>query len=242
MYNIMKDYIYQQFDLKHFTDTHFPIHTHIDVPEKFKSQVSISQKRLNHYLIKNNDMGGILFGEEVSYDLIQMVTNCLQHTYKKGFPVRNRYVYLTYDNKPVKKGEYQRADGWHFDGMQGDEVPVKHNACYQYIACNIAPFEYALQNFKVEEGISGSIHNLFNYFGNQVKDSEICSINTNKIYLMTPYLLHRVTKAPCDYNRQFFRLYITHTPITSVKATINTALKYNYQPHTTSGNIPDHLI
>lgn len=197
--------------------------------------------RVNHLLIKLKHSDEIILPEGTDPEIARFIQNCVDCSKANGLPIRNRFVYLTIDNKFVKKGESQRTKGWHLDGLQGEEVPVKTPACYQYVWMNKLPFRFTTQDFLIH-GLDLSRHNIFDSLGAQVYPESVASVKANQLYLMNPYLLHQAAIADEDtIDRLFMRVYVSELPITSVKMTINPHIQYPYKVHSTTGQIPANL-
>lgn len=197
------------------------------------------EKRLNHYLIKQpND--NCLYVDGLHSNLISFINICLNEALEKIPDTLKRYVYLTFDNVEVKANTSQRVHGWHIDGLQGDEVPEKVNNCFQFICFNNLPTLFTEQTFNLD-GYNLSKDNIFKVLGDQVNPSDVYTTEKDTLYFMNPYMVHTAALANKDCKRLFVRLYFSHLPITSKKATINPRICYDFKPHTTSGNIPNHL-
>ena len=120
---------------------------------------------------------------------------------------------------------------------------------FQFIWSNVLGTEFCIQPF-TSQGLDPSKHNVFTFLSKQVNEENICKFNNGDIILMNCYHVHRSqenqiqTKGKEERKifRQFMRLSCTHTPITSIKMTINPDIEYNYPFHCTLGNIPLHLI
>jgi hypothetical protein len=197
--------------------------------------------RVNHYMIKSNDTTNLVFGEINSESIKEFVNYCINEAKKLDLDWENRYCYLTIDQKEVVPGKSQRDEGWHIDGMQGDEVKEKKPADFQFIWADETPTKFCTQIFNVDE-LNPSIHNVFNFLGKQVMNQWCYLLEKNKIYLMNAYHLHTATKANKNTWRRFVRLSFTNTPITSIKMSVNSDINYNYKIHQTTGNIPSKLI
>lgn len=197
--------------------------------------------RVNHLLIKLKHSDEIILPEGTDPEIFRFIEDCVESSKINNFPMYRRFMYLTVDNKFVKKGESQRTRGWHLDGLQGEEVPLKKPACYQYVWMNKLPFKFTTQDFIIN-GMDLSRHNIFDSLGAQVYPESVASVHTNQLYLMNPYLLHQAAIADEDIDdRLFMRLYVSELPITSVKMTINPKIEYPYEVHSTTGQIPDNL-
>lgn len=201
----------------------------------------LTELRVNHYLIKSNDSTEFKYGEVDGISIRRFVKNCIDELNKMGIKWEDRYCYLTIDQNLVVPGKTQREEGWHIDGMQGDEVVEKKQADFQFIWADEIPTKFCTQIFDISN-MNPSIHNVFNYLGKQVKENYCYMLEKNKIYLMNPYHLHTATKSDKKTWRRFVRLSFTNTPITSVKMVVNPDMIYNYKIHQTTGNIPKNLI
>lgn len=201
----------------------------------------IETQRLNHFMVKLKHSDEIILPDNMDDEIKRFVHDCVALAKMNGLPWRNRFMYLTLDNKFVAKGKTQRTPGWHLDGLQGNEVPVKVPACYEFIWVNKLPFEYSIQDFEIY-GLNLNEHNIFDSLGEQVYPESIRQTKENTLYLINPYLLHRAVPAEEDLaDRLFLRLYISELPITSTKMSINEDIEYPYPTHSTSGNIPTNL-
>lgn len=201
-----------------------------------------TDKRVNHYMLKNNDESTFSFGDfEEDSEITKFVNLCVDECKRLNLDWQNRWCYLTIDQMLVEKGKSQREFGWHIDGMQGDEVAQKVPADFQFIWADATPTKFCTKTFNIE-GLDPSKHNVFNWLGRQTEERFCYTLDKFKIYLMNAYHVHSATISDIVQYRRFVRLSFTNTPITSVKMTVNPAIKYNYQIHKTTGNIPKNLI
>ncbi len=198
-------------------------------------------RRVNHLLIKN-PYSAFKIPDFISKSVSSLIQRCYENAKEnKIIDLSERYVYLTYDNSVVEKGHCQRDSGYHIDGMQGSEVVSKVNNCFQYIWLNNLPTVFCNQKFDALR-LEPSKHNYFKHFENQVIESKVFSIEKNSVYFVNPYMIHRASVALYRQKRTFIRIYFSHLPITSVKATINPDIVYPFKPHVTTGEIPESLI
>ena len=201
---------------------------------------SFSSLRLNHYLIKSNDSSEYNFGEIVKEDIEDFVKYTENKFAELGIDVSNRYCFLTLDQGWVEPNATLRTDGWHIDGMQGDEVGVKVLPDIEVVWSDCLPTTFTRQGFDIE-GMNPSIHNVFNWLGQQIDSTKLFKGEPYHTYLINPYHAHTATKAIEKIYRKFIRLSYTQTPVTSVKMTVNPKINYNYSYHVTSGEIPAYL-
>ncbi len=197
--------------------------------------------RVNHMLVKNPH-GHFVIPKCISAKVSELINRCFENAKANGIAdVDSRYVYLTYDNADVEPGKTQREPGYHIDGMQGDEVPEKVNACFQYIWTSGLPTVFCNQAFDAG-GLDPSVHNYFTSLSGQVDETKTFEIKSGSVYFMNPYMVHRGQVARVLTKRVFLRVYFSHLPITSAKATINPDIDYLFAAHSSTGNIPLSLI
>ena len=227
---------YKVFDLKYLKYTREPIEV-----GKFHFN-NFTKSRVNHYMIKNSTDSNLTLGEfDNSKEIKDFIDVCITECDKLDLSWKDRWCYLTIDQMLVEAGRSQREFGWHIDGMQGDEVNVKVSADFQFIWADATPTRFCTKTFNIE-GLNPSKHNVFNWLGKQTEERYCYNLEKEKIYLMNSYHVHSATISEIVQYRRFVRLSFTKTPITSVKMTVNPAIKYNYMIHQTTGNIPKNLI
>ena len=238
---IFRREISEPFDLANLNRNHVPIRVLDSYVLPYDENV-----RVNHLLIKRNDSRCYMnFGMHlpsyisgnVSYLLRQIFSYCADN----GLPYLDRYTYLTLDSREVGVGETQREPGIHLDGLQGDEIPIKLNADFQFIWANTLPTQFYCQKVDAS-GWDLSRDNIFKKLEEDLKGQKSRRVDRNEVYLMNAYYPHKATiNNRWPIKRTFFRLSFTHCPITSTRMTINPLMEYNYPIHTTSGRIPSHL-
>jgi hypothetical protein len=201
---------------------------------------SFPAERVNHLLIKSNDSNKYIYDGVSSGDLRRFINTVLAFCNQNGLITHNRYCYLTIDRGLVETGMTLRNPGYHIDGMQGAEVPVKMPADFQFIWSDCLPTKFSSQSYETDT-IDPSIHNVFTHLEKQTHGNSILETKGHHIYAMNAYHVHKATEAERTIYRKFIRISFTNTPITSTKMTLNKNMAYNYPYHTTSGNIPTHL-
>ena len=201
---------------------------------------SMEFPRLLHYMIKGKGSNVISFAEA---GICEILVGVLFETAQKyGVNPVDRYIYVTIDKGNVKKGESLRSPGWHIDGLQGDEVSVKYPGDLQVIWSNDLPTEYISHPFEVDH-LDISKHNVFDALAQQVREDDVERFKPYGVNAHSSYLVHRSAIATEDiYDRKFVRVSMSNIPITSVKMTRNPAIIYDYETHTTTGEIPKHLV
>lgn len=207
-------------------------------PIELKNDINFPDqtKRLNHYCIKLNNCSNFEYGDldketikGIKY-FISFLPSCLN--------IKDRYCYITIDNKPVRKGSSQRVSGLHIDGLQGNEVPTKKEGDFSLIWMNKLPTQYVI-NPSIPPLFNLSKKNFFNYLNK--KKFKVKSLKTCTLYLINSYMIHQSVISKVDQDRLFIRISFSKIPVTSIKMNKNNSLCYNYNIHTTTGNIPAHL-
>ena len=222
------------FDLKHLETKRTPF----DLGE-FKFD-SFTEKRVNHYLIKSNNDGGYTYGEIDSEELRRFIKLIESQASEMGFNLKNRYCFVTIDQGWVEPGHTLRDEGWHLDGLQGDEVPIKKPTDLQFIWSDGLPTIFSSQNLDAK-GLDPSTHNVFKWIDKQVSPESIIKTNPYHIYAMNTYHIHKATEATEKTFRRFIRVSYTYIPVTSKRMTVNADMDYNYEYHKTTGEIPSYL-
>lgn len=201
---------------------------------------SLITKRVNHYCIKSSENAGYVFGEIDSDEFRRFIKYIEGCTLEMGFDVKNRYCFVTIDQGWVGPDETLRDAGWHLDGLQGDEVPIKKAADLQFIWSDILPTTFTSQKFDVK-GLNPSVHNVFNWVAKQIDKKKVIETQPFNIYAMNSYHAHRATEATERVHKHFIRVSYTFIPVTSKRMTVNPEMKYNYEYHKTTGEIPSYL-
>ncbi len=198
------------------------------------------ESRTNHYLIKSSDSVGYFFGEFKNTEIEEFVKFVSSKLSELGLEEKDRYCFMTVDQGWVEPGKTLRTSGWHLDGLQGDEVQIKKAVDFEFFWFDCLPTLFAPQPFDIN-GLNLSTHNVFDWLGRQVDLAKILEAKPFRIYGINPYHVHRANEAKEKVYRRFIRLAYTYIPVTSVRMTINPEMKYNYDYHTTSGEIPSYL-
>lgn len=193
----------------------------------------------NNWQIKCKDSEDIVL-DDLEPDVRRFCQKALEHMQANRLPIKNRYLYLTVDDRVVPAGRTHRRSGWHFDGMQGSEVPTPNPGCFQYLWCDHTPMHITGQAFQVK-GLCRHTVNFFDSLANQVDESKAQQVQAGIAYLMSPYQMHRCTALPEERRRKVVRLSASHQPNTSVLMTRNPHMHYDYEIHSTSGEIPRGL-
>ncbi|MBD8088928.1 hypothetical protein IFT48_02965 [Pseudomonas fluorescens] len=196
---------------------------------------------VNNLLVKLKQTLAPVFPANLPQSVQDLITRCITDAHDSGLPVRNRFVYLTYDTRPFKKGSTQRNPGWHFDGLQGNEVMLKQPGCYSFLWTNKLPFLISDQSFSLA-GLDVGQHHIFDSLATQVFEDAVTESIPEHLYLMSCYQVHRAQVAQEDVNdRLFVRITFSELAYTSTSMTLNPDIDYPFTPHSTSGEIPANL-
>ncbi|MBD8615637.1 hypothetical protein IFT69_18210 [Pseudomonas putida] len=196
---------------------------------------------VNNLLVKLKQTLEPIFPANLPQSVRDLVSRCITDAQDSGLPVRNRFVYLTYDTRPFKKGSTQRNPGWHFDGLQGNEVMLKQPGCYSFLWTNKLPFLISDQSFSLA-GLDVGQHHIFDSLATQVFEDAVTESIPENLYLMSCYQVHRAQVAQEDVNdRLFVRITFSELAYTSTSMTLNPDIDYPFTPHSTSGEIPANL-
>ncbi len=225
----------EPFGLHHLQEAHRPLNLGT-IPFELKSR-----PRLLHFMVKRAGDESIVVPESLDPELLYFVQRCFSLSTTLGLPLTDRHAYLTVDTKTIEAGNPQRTPGWHLDGMQGDEVETKQEACYNFLWSNSLGTQWVEQGYEID-GLDSSLHNVFDWLGRQVDQDRIRGMDPFSLYLLSPYTLHQgaISSSDC-HDRVFLRLHLSKLPITSRKMTVNPVMDYPFKIHTTSGEIPSHL-
>lgn len=193
----------------------------------------------NHWMIKSRASEAIIL-DDLEPDVRRFCQKAIEYMQANRLPIKDRYLYLTVDDRHVEAGRTQRQPGWHFDGMQGSEVPSVNPGCFQFLWCDHTPALYATQSFQTK-GLDRHRVNFFDSLGNQVKEDSLIQGKPGLAYLMSAYQVHRASEVAVSGRRKVLRLSASYQPITSKRMTVNPHIGYDYPIHSTSGRIPEGL-
>jgi hypothetical protein len=195
----------------------------------------------NNLLIKLRHSDDIVLPAFMGESMREFIESCIARAKEADLPVRSRYIYVTVDSRPFKKGTTQRNPGWHTDGLQGEEVAVKQNGCYHFLWTNKIPFKISTQGFDLS-GINVSKHNVFDSLALQVYEDSVETTQAEHLYLVNCYQMHTAVPAQEDLeDRLFVRVSFSELTYTSASMSLNPEIEYPFAPHTTTGFIPGNL-
>lgn len=116
------------------------------------------------------------------------------------------HCHITYERQFVLAGETQRMPGFHVDGFQkqGDYKTVEHS----YILTDCYPTEFSLKGYDLSSFNSWT--HMFSVMDKLTEMNTVIPVDSNTIYLMSCYQVHRTPKLPRSTWRTFLR--VTYTP------------------------------
>jgi hypothetical protein len=133
---------------------------------------------------------------------------------KKLCKIENSWCYIT-----VRSGfADDTADAFHFDGgsMRVDLIPERN-----YVWVNKFGIEYKLGSVNFPETFDPTKFNMFTFAENEVKNSPVCSTETHKWYLLSPFCLHRRNPLSDGARRVFIRISFVDIEVRDVNCTQN---------------------
>jgi hypothetical protein len=195
----------------------------------------------NNLLVKLRHSDELVIPAFLGESMATFIEDCVAQAKAADLPVRNRFIYVTLDSRPFKKGRTQRNPGWHTDGLQGSEVPVKQRGCFHYLWTNKLPFKISTQGFDLS-GLNVTKHHVFDSLALQVYDDSVKTTEAEHLYLINCYQMHTAVPAQEDLeDRLFVRVSFSELVYTSSSMSLNPGIEYPFTPHSTTGSIPDNL-
>ena len=196
----------------------------------------------NNLLVKVRHSDELVIPAFLGNSVRSFIESCVERAKAADLPVRNRYIYVTLDSRPFKKGTTQRNPGWHVDGLQGAEVgPVKKNGCFHFLWTNKLPFKISTQGFDLS-GLNIGQHHVFDSLALQVYDDSVKTTEPGHLYLVNCYQMHVAVPTEEDLeDRLFVRVSFSELAYTSKSMSLNPDIEYPFTPHSTTGAIPDNL-
>lgn len=138
------------------------------------------------------------------------------------------YCYITIDEKVIQPNESPRNGGCHVDGFQGSRINPKTRIDHSYIAVTDCPTVFYNQSFPCSH-LDESKHNFFKYWDSIAKNENEVFIETNKIYLMDAYTVHRSNAQNKLSKRIFFRMSYSVREFDRLGNTHNPMINYNWE-------------
>lgn len=136
--------------------------------------------------------------------------------------IRHPFCYLT-----IRHGltEYKKDDEWHVDGFS---LKYSHLPEQNYIWTNKYPTQVITQPFNIPQDFDARVHNIHEYFQDNVDENLIETLKPNVMYCMDPYNIHRRDPSARGKHRTFVRISFTPIEIDDVNNTKNPTLPTFY--------------
>ena len=149
------------------------------------------------------------------------------------------YVYITIDQKMVKKGKTGRRAGAHSDGYierENKQIDITENAydivstekgevSHTYIVHSNTPTEFFNAKFPI---LDSSCEGSMKTFDSIAQESEIISYNNFTLLKMTPFVVHRCGIVKEDGPRTFMKISISRKKYAREGNTKNELFHYNW--------------
>lgn len=144
----------------------------------------------------------------------------LAQEHQKSIGADHPFVYVTIRHGIVKS---KRDDEWHVDGFS---TKVPHTPEQNYIWANQDATEYADLNVKIPHDFDPRQHNINHYLEQHV--TEALKADSNVVYCMDPYILHRRPSSTTGTQRTFVRISFVPIEINDVLNTQNPSMPKLY--------------
>lgn len=138
------------------------------------------------------------------------------------------FIYITIRTCSYDELFYKDSSLWHIDGFQGSRIK-RHIIEQDIFWCNKNPTQFLLQPMFCEY-LDPSKHDINDFFEKEAKENFLVNTFSDKIYLATPYNIHRVNKSPFEGKRVFIRLNFSPVEIEDNTNTVNPMLERTYPP------------
>ncbi len=140
------------------------------------------------------------------------------------YGLRQPFLYLT-----VRHGKVTSTtdDVWHVDGFS---QTITHLPEQNYIWCSHTPTEVALKPINFPLDFDSNRHNIHDFFDKVINDqTKIITVDSETVYAMDPYVIHRRPKIESGTVRTFVRLSFTPIEINDLNNTFNPQMPTNYK-------------
>lgn len=155
--------------------------------------------------------------EELDW-IMPMFNRALEH--QNQIATNHPFCYVTIRHGLVKS---KKDDEWHVDGFS---TKVPHTPEQNYIWANQDATEYADLNVKIPHDFDPRHHNINHYLEQHV--TEALKADSNVVYCMDPYILHRRPSSTTGTQRTFVRISFVPIEINDVLNTQNPSMPKLY--------------
>ena len=174
-------------------------------------------------LVKSPDTRGFAIPDELEWarSTIMLATSLQESVF-----INHPYVYITVRSGVVKT---TTDNEWHVDGFS---MRVPHLPEQNYIWSSCHPTEMLDQRFAIPADFDPFKHNIHTYFQNNADSSKIKLLDSQKLHIIDPYVVHRRPAVPAGTQRAFVRISFVPIEIEDDTCTPNPLLPrkfYNRQ-------------
>lgn len=149
--------------------------------------------------------------------------------------LKDHYVYVTIDQKVVKKGLTGRRPGAHSDAFivqNGKQVDVTAETAHlvdevshTYIAYDVLPTEFFENEFPIKSVDCDDVMKTFDEIANE---SKVVTYPCNTLLMMNPYVVHRSAVSHKDTERTFIKVSISKKKYAREGNTKNPFFNYDW--------------
>lgn len=194
------------------------------IPEIENEDYNVNVLRL---LIRTNDDKSDIYLPQELISLKEFILQQINYHRQYYSSNKNSFIYITVRTSTYKDLFYKESSKWHIDGFQGAKIAT-HIIEQDIFWCNKNPTQFLIQPMFCEN-LDSSKHDINEFFEKQANKNFIIDTQPNKIYLATPYNIHRVNTLPFEGKRVFIRLNFSPVEIEDFTNTINPMLVREYQ-------------
>lgn len=195
-----------------------------NIPEIEHEGYDVNVLRL---LIRNNDSQSDIYLPKELLSLKEFILQQINYHRQHYDENKECFIYITIRTSTYDNLFYKNSCTWHIDGFQGSRIN-RHIVEQDIFWCNKNPTQFLIQPMFCEY-LDSSKHDINEFFEKQSDERFIIDTQPNKIYLATPYNIHRVNILPFEGKRVFIRLNFSPVEIEDFTNTINPMLVREYQ-------------
>lgn len=151
----------------------------------------------------------------------EFIDTCIK--FQEQSNIKQPFIYLT-----VRSGfiESITDDEWHVDGFS---TTITHLPEQNYIWSNNNPTQYIVKGISFPSNFDPLKHNIHKFIQNRITDNDAIQIcDSNTIYAIDPYIIHKRPTIKDPIKRCFLRLSFIPIELEDVNNTVNPLIKTNY--------------
>ena len=127
------------------------------------------------------------------------------------------YLYVTVKHLYCTPYNLGNRNGWHIDGFQSNDI--------QFVWCDAAPTQYAIQDFHIEDDCSQSMVQM----SDQANEDTVWTSEPNVLYKIDTSNVHRVSTVPYEGMRTFVRISVSKEKYNLIGNAHNYLFDYNWE-------------